>query len=236
MQISDSDKAKIWELVLKGKFEQAKMLARETKKTAQHTAQLLQEKRLQIAAFLTHAPQVAKDFFSTMSPGEQQDAMNTFRYNPTTIDILDKNGDIIETMENEDHTVPDSELKPWMIEKDEVGNTFFSFETIKNDELVPTYLEWENLLRVMPAGDYIKSWNWGRAWKQLFALLWGKLSGLRSSGRARDVEAFGCFWSRSDGYDKDCAFALRSNEDEGGIFGCHYADLRPVRRRARTVG
>jgi hypothetical protein len=47
-----------------------------------------------------------------MSPEEQQDAMNTFRYNPTTIDILDKQGNIVQTMEKEDHTVPDSELKP----------------------------------------------------------------------------------------------------------------------------
>jgi hypothetical protein len=47
-----------------------------------------------------------------MSPEEQQDAMNTFRYNTTSIDILDTQGNIVQTMENKDYTVPDNQLIP----------------------------------------------------------------------------------------------------------------------------
>ncbi|MBP6257021.1 hypothetical protein KA405_04930 [Patescibacteria group bacterium] len=43
-----------------------------------------------------------------------------------------------------------------MIEKDESGNTHFSFPAIQDDELVPTDTEWERLLNLMPAGDYSK--------------------------------------------------------------------------------
>jgi hypothetical protein len=49
---------------------------------------------------------------NAMSDKEKLKAMNTFRYNVTTIDILDEQGNIVETMENEDYIVPDSELKP----------------------------------------------------------------------------------------------------------------------------
>jgi hypothetical protein len=41
-----------------------------------------------------------------------------------------------------------------MIEKDEAGNTYFSFAAIENDELIPTDDDWEEMLKLMPAGDY----------------------------------------------------------------------------------
>ncbi|MBP6257020.1 hypothetical protein KA405_04925 [Patescibacteria group bacterium] len=63
---------------------------------------------------MQNAPEEAKTFFLSnfMSDDEKLKAMNTFRYNASTIDILDEQGNIVETMEKEDYTVPDSELKP----------------------------------------------------------------------------------------------------------------------------
>jgi hypothetical protein len=67
-----------------------------------------------IRKFLQNAPQEAKTFFMSdaMSDEEKLKAMNTFRYNATTIDILDEQGNVVETMEKEDHTVPDDQLQP----------------------------------------------------------------------------------------------------------------------------
>ncbi len=53
-------------------------------------------------------------------------------------------------------TVLDNELEPWLIEKDKNGNTYFSFAAIENDEFVLTDIEWEKLLKLMPARDYRK--------------------------------------------------------------------------------
>jgi hypothetical protein len=224
---------------------EGKLATKETQKlTDIAIIKTLQDKALesQETLFLTNAPQEAKVFFFNMTQLEKVKAMNTFRYNPATIDILDENGEIVASLEKEDHTVPDSELKPWMIEKDEAGNTFFSFEAIKDDELVPTDVEWEKMLRLMPAQDYRIN-GWCRACKQLHALLWGKLSNIRPSPSAGGG-ADGFYWSRSVyKRPRGFAFALRADADgyedehdfkaDGGEFSpCYYTQLYPVRRFA----
>jgi hypothetical protein len=91
------------------------------------------------------------------------------------------------------------------------------------------------MLKLMPAGDYAGKFTRCRAWKQLHALLWGKLSGVRSWGDTNSVGEYGYFQSRSV-CTTSTAFALWSDRGEGGLNSCLRACLRPVRRRARTAG
>jgi hypothetical protein len=137
-------------------------------------------------------------------------------------------------MEKEDHTVPDDQLQPWSIEKDEAGNTFFSFAAIENDELVPTDADWEKMLKLMPAGDYAGKLARCKAWKQLHALLWGKLSGARSPGLSNLVGDYGFFQSRSVSNTNN-VYALSSGNSKGRLSNYIRVNLRPVRRLATRI-
>jgi hypothetical protein len=111
--------------------------------------------------------------------------------------------------------------------KEEPGYTTITLPD-KTSSIIPQDSLYESALRSMPAWDYTAKSKWNKAAYQLCWLLWGKLSGYRSSGSSINSVEDGSFWSASR-YETNYARFLRSATTEGNLYGDRSSNCRPVR-------
>ena len=214
--------------LLKEKTTRAKDVANTLEKTA--------PEQIDYTIYLTHAPAEARDFFESesMTSEHQADAMQHIEYLPDSISLKDENWYVIAELDNQDLTAPDKLDEEW----NELIKTVNSVTYFQRDEMmdytkennieIPTDALYEQMLSVMPAGDYTKKHTRCQAGLQLHRLLWGSLSGSRSDGEADIVGVYGYFWSSSGG-GAGGAFALGSLEDKATLDDFPRGSLFPVR-------